>query len=382
MDQDISRVLDGPAKGTSRGPHRVLLAGIGHSMRDELLTVLDQPAFRWTAAAQMSQVESAVDRQSHDVIVIGASLGPAIVDAVASMGGPSMGIIYCGECSSASDIVELMRAGASDVLDPRTCTADEVRRSICAVAEKAREARCHEQHIDRLKRVCRELNIARRQVNEQVDGLCNDLASAYRDIAEQMNEVAMTTEFRTLIRQELDVEDLLRTTLEYLLTKTGPTNAAVFLPDHAQNFGLGAYVNYDCPRETVSVLLDHLCEAICPQMAEEQEIVLFDDSAEFSEWVGIESGFMDDSQVMAFSCMHEGECLAVIVLFRNRSDAFELQLAATIDLLRTIFAEQLATIVRVHHRASPEWPEDMHEDDTDYNDDYGFGYGGGGSALS
>ena len=33
-----------------------------------------------------------------------------------------------------------------------------------------------------------------------------------------------------------------------MLTKTGPTNAAVFLPGTGTDFDLGAYVNYDCPR--------------------------------------------------------------------------------------------------------------------------------------
>ena len=47
-----------------------------------------------------------------------------------------------------------------------------------------------------------------------------------------MNQVPTTTalEFTGLIKQELDIENLLRTTLEYVLGRSGPTNAAVFLP--------------------------------------------------------------------------------------------------------------------------------------------------------
>ena len=47
----------------------------------------------------------------------------------------------------------------------------------------------------------------------------------------------------------------------HLLTKTGPTNAAVFLPDSVDHYGLGAYVNYDCPRESIAALLDALATA-------------------------------------------------------------------------------------------------------------------------
>ena len=103
-------------------------------------------------------------------------------------------------------------------------------------------------------------------------------------------------------------------------------------------------------------------------MAHEQEIVRFGDASDFVEWLGVEASFLADCQIVAFSCHNNGDCLGVFVLFRNQSDPFAAQLAETIDLLRTIFAEQLATIVRVHHRAAPEWPGDAHdeEDDQDF----------------
>ena len=50
------------------------------------------------------------------------------------------------------------------------------------------------------------------------------------------------------------------------------------LPDTAGQYALGAYVNYDCPRDSMSLLLDYLCQAICPQMAGESQIVSFDDA--------------------------------------------------------------------------------------------------------
>jgi hypothetical protein len=139
---------------------------------------------------------------------------------------------------------------------------------------------------------------------------------------------------------------------------------------------LGAYVNYDCPRETIAMLLDHLCHAICPQMSREPEIVSFADAEEFSEWIGADAGFLSESQVIALSCMHKGECLAVIVLFRNKSTPFKETLGGILDTLRTIFAEQLTNVIRVHHRATPSWPKEARDGDLDYNDDPGYGFGG------
>ena len=58
-----------------------------------------------------------------------------------------------------------------------------------------------------------------------------------------------------------------------------------------------------------------------------------------------------------------------------KADLFDPKLAGTLDILRTIFAEQLSQIIRIHHRATPEWPMDAHEDEFDWDDDMGFGGG-------
>ena len=65
----------------------------------------------------------------------------------------------------------------------------------------------------------------------------------------------------------------------------------------------------------------------------------------------------------------------MVVLFRSKDSPYNAKLAGTLDILRSLFAEQLSQVIRVHHRAAPEWPNDLHEDDSDY-DEFGFGFGG------
>ena len=79
---------------------------------------------------------------------------------------------------------------------------------------------------------------------------------------DQMKNIALASELNTIFRQELDLESLLRTVLEYTLRKVGSTNAAIFLPSSTGDFTLGAYVNYDCPRDTAETLLDHLADIL------------------------------------------------------------------------------------------------------------------------
>jgi hypothetical protein len=49
--------------------------------------------------------------------------------------------------------------------------------------------------------------------------------------------------------------------------------------------------------------------------------------------------------------------MGVFFLFRSRNEPFKDELAGLIDALRPVFAEQMARIVRVHHRSRFLWPE-------------------------
>lgn len=384
LDQHIAEVLAETAPVSAAEPARILIVVADPQRCAAVVQMLQRQRHRCTAAGCLDEARTAIARSRFDLIVLECTLpdgdGLELMPLVQKT-SPATKTMVISDDNSGSSAVCAMRSGAVDLLT-FPLDAEDFARRIDTALIKSRVERQRDERLARLQKICRELNVARHEITKQVDALCGDLANAYQDIAEQMSDVAMASEFRTLLKQELDVEDLLRTTLEYVLTKTGPTNAAVFLPDARgagshQNYGLGAYVNFDCPRETISVLLDHLCQAICPQMAEEPEIVSFSDSEEFAEWIGADAGFLADSEVIAFSCRYKADCLAVFVLFRKKSQPFNEKLAAALDTLRTIIAEQLSNVIRVHHRARPSWPKEAEEGDLDCNDDYGFGFEGG-----
>ncbi|MHC5113120.1 MAG: GAF domain-containing protein [Planctomycetota bacterium] len=370
-------------KSTGPEPAKVLIVGGDPEFRADLSHVLNEGVYQSTHVNRYDEARAALGKNRYDVIL----LSPKLPDGngldlarLVQQRTPSTKTIVFSETNSFPIALEALRSGAVDYI--RTSAGlDEFRARVEAASEKCRTERRRDDRLRKLQQLCHDLNSAREEIAEQVDSLCSELADAYQELTDQMGEVAMASEFRTLLRQELDIEDLLRTTLEYLLGKTGPTNAAVFLPDSDNLYSLGAYVNYDCPRDSIDRLLDHLCHAICPQMADESELVAFSDADEFAEWMGIDGGLLAESQVIAFACRHKGECLAIFVLFRNLATPFEPQLAGTLDVLRQIFGEQLAQVLNVHHRATPQWPKDADEGFDDY-DDYGFGFGGGGGGVA
>ncbi len=261
--------------------------------------------------------------------------------------------------------VDAMRAGAIDFVT-WPCDARELTERTRRGLELVRRVRDERRRTERLQRLCKRLNNAREEVTEQVDLLCNDLVSAYQDLAEQMNTATLASEFGTLVGQELDVESLLRTTLEFLLSKTGPTNAAVFLPTGTHDYDLGAYVNYDMPKETADVLLDHLTDVVAHRFEEDEGLVVMDSEAALQARLGDDASWLEHSSMTVFSCHTEDECLAVVALFRDSKTPFTEEILAQLEVIREIFTEQLAKVVRIHHRHVPgdHWPGFDVEDDS------------------
>ncbi len=378
LDREIAKAL--ADRAPRKSPASILTVVSEGEFRDRLVGLLESAGHHCICLERLDTARSTITSGRFDLMIVEQDLpgGNGLkLSRHSQKASPVTKVILITRDDSETNAIEAMRAGVFDIISERS-GSDILTDRIDIALAKARIERERIERIVVLKKICKELNTARHEISEQVDVLCKDLVNAYQDMAEQIDEVAMSSEFKTLLRQELDVEDLLRTALQFLLTKTGPTNAAVFLPDSDQNYGLGAYVNYDCPRESITALLDHLCYSICPQMAMETEIITFDDTQEFCDWIDTDSEFLTDAQVIAFSCMHKEECLAVVVLFRNKADRFTEDLAGTLDTLRCIFAEQLSNIIKIHHRAKPSWPDEAVDGGLDYEgDDYGFGFEGG-----
>ncbi|MEM1446076.1 MAG: hypothetical protein AAGF84_08480 [Planctomycetota bacterium] len=254
---------------------------------------------------------------------------------------------------------EAMRAGACDFLVQSEADALDAQRLKPAL-DRAIKRRVRDlainRRIKRLRRLCRQLNEARIDVSHQVDVLCSDLVTAYQELAQQFQNTVQTSEFKGIVSEELDLETLLRKTLEYLVSKAGATNAAIFLPATMDEYSLGGYVNYDCTADSADMLLEHLADVIAPKLAEQDEYVHFQNNAQLHEWFDADAAYLDDSEVIGIPC-HAGEgadreCLAVVVLFRDRDTPFDEAALDACSSLGRALGEALEKVIRVHHRVS------------------------------
>lgn len=303
------------------------------------------------AAHAVSLVRSArVDA----VLLDDASSGPSFEHAGAVAGSSSRGVetVVLTRGSTMEGAVAAMRAGVRDLIRA-DATDRELASRVLAAARRAFGARREDERSRRLRSLCKGLSRSRRELSAQVGSMCENLATAYRDLADQIGLISLSAEFGAALRPELDIENALRVGLEFMLTRTGPTNAAVFLPSTTGDFSLGAYVNYDIGADSAEVLMDHLAASAAPRLQEQREPVLLSSDAELRSRLGDAAEWLRDVSVIAFACRHEGECLAVFQLFRDRATPFSASQLPAVALMADLFSRHLAKIVRVHHRHMP-----------------------------
>ena len=321
-----------------------------------------------------TKVKSILATSGPDVAVICAESDALNTLTNARRLQPETPILIAGSRIETTDLVSMIREGACDFVELPSAKDTLVDRLNAAV-EMSRGRQADDVRLKRLVGICKNLSRLRREMSGRLNELERDLESSKSDIAAECDIAATTAAFQALVSQELGVEDVLRTAVEYILSMTGPTNAAVFLANSETEYTLGAYVSYECSRELANPVLARLGSEVCFHVAQEGQLVRFQDVEEFVKAIGPEADVLKSSDVVAIPCCFEGECLAVVFLFRNRETPFGEDLAPTLDALREVLGEQLATVVRVHHRIDPEWPENSY-DETEDSSDWGFGEGG------
>ena len=367
---------------------RVLVVSGSRVERESLTAKLTGRGMRVEPVGTPADALAAIATERFDLAMVQNSLGSGrgleLVRGLLELDG-GLGIVMLAQRADLDDTVLAMREGVLDYFVGRVETGALASRVEQAVT-RARRTRNEQQRSERLRRVCRDVNAAPLPEPEtpglgeehapDMAELDTDLATAYQHLTEQMAHVGTTAEFNSLIRQELDLESLLRTVLEFMLAKLGPTNAAIFLPSTTGDYTLGAYVNYDCPRDTAEVLLEHLAGIMPERFEDEDRVVLMRSEHALVGRLGDHADWLDGHAVACFACRHDEECLAVVTLFRDRRTGFGDNHVSMLNLLAELFAQQLARVIQIHHRHLPkeQWGLGAHEDDAwdDGADDWGL----------
>jgi len=318
-------------------------------------------------AASVDAAQVAMTRTPADVVLVNLQIadhaGTELIRTIKQK-YPKSQIIALSRSRRSEECVDAFRAGAADMLLAPFSQAD-VQKALTASAGRRAEAEKQRQRHERLRLVCRRLNKARHEISQQVDLLCNDLVRAYQEMAQQLNLTQTAADFAQALAGELDVEGVLRRTMEWILRKLGPLNAAIYLPSGEGNFSLGAYLNLDTQAD--GPLIDAIGRTIVAQARGPSALVVEDDKS-IDELFGDDGQQLHGRQWLAVGCLTPRECLGVLVVFRSRTAGMtgttELSASARglIEASAPILAERIEQALGLYHRLHP-FHEDQPEDE-------------------
>ncbi|MEM7755898.1 MAG: response regulator [Planctomycetota bacterium] len=368
---DFDRIVGGPtdpANETNDAPQRILLVAPDTAVRRMAREALAAEGSVPDEVSSAREARRLAQRTEYDVVLIDAGLPRRsafrLCTSLAALAG-APAVVLIDPSPSLESATAALRAGACDLIGPEA-PGVLAQRALDA-ARRGRTARAREDRARRLERLCHTLNVARDEVAREANAVFGDLVGAYNEVSNEVGLVALASEFVGLVRQELDVEGLLRTTLEFTLAKIGSTNAGIFLPSSCGDYSLGAYINYDCPKDAAEVMLDSLADELAPRYEGLRSLTRIDSDTTLHDDLGESSHWLEGRTLLVTGC-HEpgtnrsgprttenpGECLAVLALFRDRRTGFTAEEESTIAAINGLFTEQLARVIRVHHRHTPE----------------------------
>ncbi len=331
-------------------------AGTAEAIKSELGASVQN--LRIARSADQAIVE--MKRRPADVLIINIQVGDQSGLELVSKwrrAYPNVELIALSRSHNSDVCLAAWRAGASDLLfqpldraEVRTCLNHVVERRV----EKERLTRRNQ----RLRQTCRQLSKARKEIGAQVDLLCHDLVKAYQDIARQLHTTQTTGDFATTLGQDLDIETMMRATMQYILKHAGPVNAAVFLPDSEGNYVLGAYLDLDTKAETM--LVEVIAQTLVPHAVSTRDFVQFtDDTAIHAKFA---QPMLHGRSWLAVAACHQKDPMAVIVAFRNQDEAMPATVRTTLESIAAVLGERISRLMDIHNRT-----HDMH--DTTDNDD-------------
>lgn len=367
MAKAIKRIKTG-GPDPERRPYAVLIVDDEPDIRACLEAALGQRQLVFHGAGSLAEARHAMACHAIDLALVDMKLpdGSGLdLAAELKLRHPAVESIIITGDPTLPRAMDAVRIGAADFL-AKPLNLPELNGSVSRAITRRREELLRHQRGLRMKRLCRKLNQARHEVTQQVDILCNDLVTAYQELVDQMRHIELTSEFKAILSQELDLEELLRKVLEFILHKVGPTNAVVFLPSQAGGYSVGGYINYNCDKGQIDMVLDHLSDLCASRISQETRVLHLTDDASISEWLERDdASWLEDRHVVATPCRHEGEVLAGLLLFRSCAEPYNVAMVDALVPLSELFAQHLVKVINVHHRHLDMMDDDDLDDDED-----------------
>jgi response regulator of citrate/malate metabolism len=333
----------------------------------------DLPSARVVLASSIKEARRVIDNEAVQLLIADVQLpdgdGTTLLPHLKER-RPEAGVIVMAGAASIEQSVSVFRNGAIDYL-PKPFNADQFGQRVVKAVQVQNGMNRNEKRISRLRSAVRKLNTARRMVSKKVDLLCNDLVTAYGDLARQFEDVRVRENFRQTVNSANDLEQMLCHTMDWILRQAGYTNIGIYLAGDDGTFELGAYMKYTI--QGSKSLTDSLKVGIVEQILRDDFVHYTDREAAENLTPG-ELDHIPNYSVMGVNTTYLGESLGVMVLFRDGKTPFSADDVAMIKAIAPLFAYSLTNIAKREDMEDAEpideaedagefWPDDEPKND-------------------
>lgn len=339
-----------------------------------VLVVDDEPAMRdlfrdlvaanlgckLTFAASVGEAREALNNQSIDLLVADVNLpdgnGLTLLPELSRLQPDAAAIVITGQ-PSVDGAVTAIRSGAVDFV-AKPFTIPQLTKQLQKALQVQQLRHRQQARLRTLKEAVKRLNAARKTVSKKVDLLCNDLISAYGELAKQLEAVRIQEGYKQFIDNSQDLEQLLCHSMDWLLRQVGYCNIGIWLSSAEEGLQLGAFMKYTVAAEPE---LNEALQKNLLRMAVRRGYVRLREPEIKSNLTPVELKYLTNQDVMALNCTYLGESLAVILLFRDGKTPFNEDDVTALKTVAPLFALSLAKSV---HGQEAEREEREERDDT------------------
>jgi DNA-binding response OmpR family regulator len=331
-----SRAIQSP--GVHSQDTLAVVALADRTLKAHVAQALADQGIRVVLVSTHLALKATLETNPPSLLIVDLALGKgqglkALQSALAA--NPSLHVLGIASQKSAARVVDAFRAGAKDVL-LRPLTAQAIARSIAAAVAQLPGHTPAAQSTPGADRLLSPTGI--------------DLYNLPKVPTVDHTLSPLARRFSARVGDDLDLEALIRHTLQMVLEVTGPTNAAVFLPGSDDQHTLGGYINHDFSRDNGQMVLEHLADVLGPKITSASHTLSFPDTHSLEAWAGDDAGYLGDSHVIAIPARHHAEGIAGLIFFRDQDKGFTQAQTDGLTELTTLFSARLAKLIRIHHR--------------------------------
>ena len=210
----------------------------------------------------------------------------------------------------------------------------------------ARRRRYRHDRLNRLRRLCRKVNLNRRHLRNKVDLLCRDLISSNVQFADTMLDLHRAYDFQTELTGEFDRRYLMYKALQIMKNTLGHCSSALYL-SRSNQFEAHIAGMPQNTTEDIAAIEELFSAAVVPAILDSEQILMLNNSQDSDTLAPKQKWLLKNWTILALPVIYRSHLQAVLVFYRHHAQPFT---TADRDKLRPMIqplAQTLASLYKL-----------------------------------